>query len=295
MITIFSSFAVSAVSEVQVTPKVEVQDTITMFQKSGDSSPEAPDEKLVPGKLSKNRVDQFKSSQLPVQELKNESSAIKQEEKLSSSPNEFYNKIIQAINNNSSDFREIRKQEDYQDYFNNDCLVLLAKINLFCGFDDRVKLYHCTFFGSNGIHGYLDNTIKKENTPPIMIKLDVNKDIAGFLPYFFKDLTIYCPTGSRTVNENYCQSSKFSDNNIRKAFADSAGNLGTTGKWKNGNAIYIQDWKNCWREKRVLFFVCYDGKVFIVVPAENPNDQLDSFNRSHWQSSARKMLKEVIE
>ncbi|MDR2806728.1 MAG: hypothetical protein LBB11_01050 [Puniceicoccales bacterium] len=307
-ITIFSSFAVSAVSEVQVTQEGGVQSIIAMFEdklKSQTDKDTEPMDRKIPPYQSQSLNEDIQKKSHPkseeVQEL-GKSSAIKQEEKPSSSPNDFYKKITRNINNNISGntFQEIGTQKNNHDD-DHDYLVLLAKINSFCNFDKKVKLYHYTFCAGKSRHEFLDNIIKTTNEPLIMIKLNVSKGIAGFLPYFFEDLTIFERRHSDqeknpwTISENYCPPStskiKLKDDNIKTALASQ--DLGKEGKWKNGNAIYISDWQNCWRKKEVLFFVCYDEKLFIVIPTEEPNEKLNSIDNSHWHSSFKKTLKKT--
>jgi hypothetical protein len=93
-------------------------------------------------------------------------------------------------------------------------------------------------------------------------------------PYFFY-LFEYSPKfgGVKYSHEG----GTFKDENVFKILQNRDGRANNMPGWLR--------WRNDWQEMRLLFFVYFDGRPFLVVPIETDNDTFAGISAADWHSS----------
>jgi hypothetical protein len=169
------------------------------------------------------------------------------------------------------------------DYNNPDYRTLLAKTNKACELDGQVSLHRLPL-DPESKKALLPNknpnkssfaTLSQEINMPIVL-LDVNggKTTFGFFPYFFNKLSIFSSDG-RT---NTCLPGRLYDDTVIQALGGN--NLGSGPGWDKRNSI--PNWRELFKQGIMLFFICFNGKLFIMTPESVANLATQGVTSSAW-------------
>jgi hypothetical protein len=143
---------------------------------------------------------------------------------------------------------------------------------------------------SQGIYSAEECKTLAAKTDKSIMLLSVNqgKTAFGFKPFFFKTLIITSPNGST----NTCNpGSLLYDDNVQTALQ--AKDLGSGAKWAHKKFI-IKDWRTKYQEGEVLFFIEYDGRLFISFSEENADVDLTKITEKDWKTSTLKKVGTVL-
>jgi hypothetical protein len=173
---------------------------------------------------------------------------------------------------------------DFQNLASKNFATWLAKINVNAGLEGHVGLYRPSFSqkgkkilfpGQKFNKNNLAKLAKRLGISIVFIYVNHGKTTFGLRPYFFKSLNIYLPDG-RT---NTCHPGHLYDDPVQQALCSD--HLGSGPGWENRNVV-IPNWDELFKQGMILFFVWFNGELFIVVPENDQNSAISGITSDQW-------------
>jgi hypothetical protein len=173
---------------------------------------------------------------------------------------------------------------------NEDLFSCLAKINAAGSLDGKVRLFRLIpsfegkrtlFPGQNFNKGNLATIARDLSAPVAFLNVNQGKRALGLFPYFFNSFDIYLPNGGT----NTCSPGYLYDTNVMQALEGDT--LGLGAGWKNQD-VYIKNWHALFEQGLVVFFVWFNGELFIVTHENIQNFDIQNTTSDLWSTNPAK-------